>query len=136
MTDNQKTIFLRKVLSSEEILHLKMKYIALTFLNARHLFNIEVPSSPTVLGFFITLSVFYIVRSLEETQQLEVERALVLANQGSVMWQLEKGNMLAKGQIESEDLSQCITAVCGVILPRLTPRPEEQVLVYILFTAL
>lgn len=25
MTDNQKTIFLRKVLSSEEILHLKMK---------------------------------------------------------------------------------------------------------------
>ncbi|GAA6099361.1 midasin isoform X1 [Tachysurus ichikawai] len=89
MTDNQKTIFLRKVLSSEEILHLKMK-------------------------------------SLEETQQLEVERALVLANQGSVMWQLEKGNKFSKGQIGSEDLSQCITAVCGVILPRLTPRQEEQ----------
>lgn len=32
MTDNQKTIFLRKVLSSDEILHLKMKYIALTLL--------------------------------------------------------------------------------------------------------
>lgn len=28
MTDNQKTIFLRKVLSSEEILHLKLKYVA------------------------------------------------------------------------------------------------------------
>lgn len=28
MTDNQKTIFLRKVLSSEEILHLKMKYVS------------------------------------------------------------------------------------------------------------
>lgn len=27
MTDNQKTIFLRKVLSSEEIMHLKMKYV-------------------------------------------------------------------------------------------------------------
>lgn len=98
--------------------------------------TLKCPVHLQCLGFFITLSVFYIVRSLEETQQLEVERALVLANQGSVMWQLEKGNMLAKGQIESEDLSQCITAVCGVILPRLTPRPEEQVLVYILFTAL
>lgn len=27
MTDNQKTIFLRKVLSSDEILHMKMKYV-------------------------------------------------------------------------------------------------------------
>lgn len=26
MTDNQKTIFLKKVLSSDEILHMKMKY--------------------------------------------------------------------------------------------------------------
>uniref|UniRef100_A0A8B9KRB9 Midasin n=1 Tax=Astyanax mexicanus TaxID=7994 RepID=A0A8B9KRB9_ASTMX len=84
MTDNQKTIFLRKVLSSEEIL------------------------------------------SLEEAQQLEVERALVLANQGSVMWRLERGNKFSKGQVVSEDLSQTVTAVCGVILPRLTPRREEQ----------
>uniref|UniRef100_A0AAR2K8H5 Midasin n=1 Tax=Pygocentrus nattereri TaxID=42514 RepID=A0AAR2K8H5_PYGNA len=89
MTDNQKTIFLRKVLSSEEILHLKMK-------------------------------------SLEEAQQLEVERALVLANQGSVMWRLERGNKYTKGQVVSEDLSQSVTAVCGVILPRLAPRQEEQ----------
>uniref|UniRef100_A0AAR2K636 Midasin n=1 Tax=Pygocentrus nattereri TaxID=42514 RepID=A0AAR2K636_PYGNA len=84
MTDNQKTIFLRKVLSSEEIL------------------------------------------SLEEAQQLEVERALVLANQGSVMWRLERGNKYTKGQVVSEDLSQSVTAVCGVILPRLAPRQEEQ----------
>lgn len=28
MTDNQKTIFLRKVLTSEEILHMKIKYVA------------------------------------------------------------------------------------------------------------
>lgn len=68
-----------------------------------------------------------VTRSLEETQQLEVERALVLANQGSVMWQPQKGNKLTKGQMSSRDLSQCITAVCGVILPRLVPRPEEQV---------
>lgn len=27
MTDNQKTIFLRKVLTSDEILHMKMKYV-------------------------------------------------------------------------------------------------------------
>lgn len=68
-----------------------------------------------------------LARSLEETQQLEVERALVLANQGSVMWQMEKGNKLSKGQMGSEDLSQSITSVCGVVLSRLTPRPEVQV---------
>ncbi|XP_062857908.1 midasin [Trichomycterus rosablanca] len=89
MTDNQKTIFLRKVLSSEEILHLKMK-------------------------------------SLEETQQLEVERALVLANQGSVQRRTEKGNKFTKGQVMCEDLSQCVTPVCGVILPRLSPQQDEQ----------
>lgn len=27
MTDNQKTIFLRKVLTNDEILHMKMKYV-------------------------------------------------------------------------------------------------------------
>lgn len=82
--------------------------------------------APAPLLVFSTLCL-HIIRSLEETQQLEAERALVLANQGSVMWQLEKGNKLAKGQMGSDDLSQCITAVCGVILPRLTPRSEEQV---------
>ena len=33
MTDNQKTIFLRKVLTSDEILHMKIKYVALFFLS-------------------------------------------------------------------------------------------------------
>ncbi|XP_051581140.1 midasin isoform X2 [Myxocyprinus asiaticus] len=89
MTDNQKTIFLRKVLSSEEILHLKMK-------------------------------------SLEETQQLEIEKALVLANQGSVMWWKERVNKVTSGQVVTEDLTRSVTAVCGVILPRRTPRQEEQ----------
>uniref|UniRef100_A0A8C1Z8S6 Midasin n=1 Tax=Cyprinus carpio TaxID=7962 RepID=A0A8C1Z8S6_CYPCA len=90
MTDNQKTIFLRKVLSSEEILHLKMK-------------------------------------SLEETQLLEVEKALVLANQGSAVWRKERVNKVTRGQVVTEDLTRSVTVVCGVILPRRTPRQDEQV---------
>ncbi|CAK6975580.1 Hypothetical predicted protein [Scomber scombrus] len=90
MTDNQKTIFLRKVLSSDEILHMKIK-------------------------------------ALEETQQLEVEKALVLANQGSVMWRQEKANKFTRGQVVSEDLSHNVVAVCGVVLPRIVPRQTEQV---------
>ncbi|XP_042247008.1 midasin [Thunnus maccoyii] len=89
MTDNQKTIFLRKVLTSDEILHMKIK-------------------------------------ALEETQQLEVEKALVLANQGSVMWRQEKANKFTRGQVVSEDLSQNVVAVCGVVLPRIIPRQTEQ----------
>ncbi|XP_035534963.1 midasin [Morone saxatilis] len=89
MTDNQKAIFLRKVLTSDEILHMKIK-------------------------------------ALEETQQLEVEKALVLANQGSVMWRQEKTNKFTRGQVVSEDLSQNVVAVCGVVLPRIVPRQAEQ----------
>lgn len=89
MTDNQKTIFLRKVLTSDEILHMKIK-------------------------------------ALEETQQLEVEKALVLANQGSVMWRQEQVNKFTRGQVVSEDLSQNVVAVCGVVLPRRVPRHTEQ----------
>lgn len=33
MTDNQKTIFLRKVLTIDEILHMKMKYVVPLFLD-------------------------------------------------------------------------------------------------------
>uniref|UniRef100_A0A8C4E8F0 Midasin n=1 Tax=Dicentrarchus labrax TaxID=13489 RepID=A0A8C4E8F0_DICLA len=89
MTDNQKAIFLRKVLTSDEILHMKIK-------------------------------------ALEETQQLEVEKALVLANQGSVMWRQEKTNKFTRGQVVSEDLSQNVVAVCGVVLPRIVPRQMNQ----------
>uniref|UniRef100_A0A665V858 Midasin n=1 Tax=Echeneis naucrates TaxID=173247 RepID=A0A665V858_ECHNA len=85
MTDNQKNIFLRKVLTNDEIL------------------------------------------ALEETQQLEVEKALVLANQGSVMWRQEKANKFTRGQVVSEDLSQNVVAVCGIVLPRISPRQSEQV---------
>uniref|UniRef100_A0A3Q3NKD3 Midasin n=1 Tax=Labrus bergylta TaxID=56723 RepID=A0A3Q3NKD3_9LABR len=88
MTDNQKTIFLRKVLTSDEILHMKI--------------------------------------ALEETQQLEVEKALVLANQGSAVWRQEKANKFTRGQVVSEDLSLNVVAVCGVVLPRIAPRIPEQ----------
>ena len=67
-------------------------------------------------------------RALEETQQLEVEKALVLANQGSAMWRQEKANKYTRGQVVSEDLSQNVVAVCGVVLPRTSPRQTDQVL--------
>uniref|UniRef100_A0A3B5KUV7 ATPase dynein-related AAA domain-containing protein n=1 Tax=Xiphophorus couchianus TaxID=32473 RepID=A0A3B5KUV7_9TELE len=69
MTDNQKAIFLRKVLSSDEIL------------------------------------------ALEESQQVEAERALVLTNQRSVKWHQELAQKFTRGQVVSEDLSQNVVAV-------------------------
>ncbi|XP_034018727.1 midasin-like [Thalassophryne amazonica] len=90
MTDNQKSIFLRKVLMNEEILHMKMK-------------------------------------ALEESQHLEVEKALVLVNQGSVRWRQDKANRFIQGQVVSEDLSHKVVAVCGVVLPRIIPEQNEQV---------
>uniref|UniRef100_M4AJ01 Midasin n=1 Tax=Xiphophorus maculatus TaxID=8083 RepID=M4AJ01_XIPMA len=88
MTDNQKAIFLRKVLSSDEILHMKM--------------------------------------ALEESQQVEAERALVLTNQRSVKWHQELAQKFTRGQVVSEDLSQNVVAVCGVILPKMVPRQQAE----------
>ena len=76
---------------------------------------------------FLTFSFCPLLRALEETQQLEVEKALVLANQGSVMWRQEKANKFTRGQVVSEDLSHNVVAVCGVVLPRIVPRQTEQV---------
>lgn len=76
---------------------------------------------------FTVLSLCSLFRALEETQQLEVEQALVLANQGSVMWRQEKANKFTRGQVVSEDLSQNVVAVCGVVLPRIVPRHADQV---------
>ncbi|XP_007570662.1 midasin isoform X2 [Poecilia formosa] len=89
MTDNQKAIFLRKVLSSDEILHMKMK-------------------------------------ALEESQQVEAERALVLTNQRSVKWHQELAQKFTRGQVVSEDLCQNVVAVCGVILPKMVPRQQAE----------
>lgn len=58
---------------------------------------------------------------------MEVEKALVLANQGTVMWCQEKVNKFTRGQVVSEDLSQTVVAVCGVVLPRIAPKQTEQV---------
>nr|XP_057921265.1 midasin [Doryrhamphus excisus] len=90
MTDHQKTIFLRNVLSSEEVLQMK-------------------------------------ISAFEETQQLEVERALVLANQGSAMWCKDKNKKYTQGQVVSEDLCQSVVAICGVLLPRIAPEEAAQV---------
>lgn len=64
---------------------------------------------------------------MEEAQQLEVEKALVLTNQGSAMWRQEKPNRFTRGQVVSEDLSQNVVAVCGVVLSRTVPRKAKQV---------
>ncbi|XP_061609171.1 midasin isoform X3 [Phyllopteryx taeniolatus] len=88
MTDNQKTIFLSKVLTSDEILQMK-------------------------------------IRAFEEVQQMEVEKALVLANEGSALWRKE--NKYTQGQFASEDLSQNVVSICGIVLSRNTPKQTEQV---------
>ncbi|XP_057678283.1 midasin isoform X2 [Corythoichthys intestinalis] len=88
MTDNQKTIFLSKLLTSDEILQMK-------------------------------------IRAFEEMQQLEVEKALVLANRGSVLWHNE--NKHTHGQFVSEDLSHNVLSICGILLSRTAPKQIEEV---------
>ncbi|KAK7907514.1 hypothetical protein WMY93_016126 [Mugilogobius chulae] len=90
MTDNQKVIFLRKVLSGDEILQMKMK-------------------------------------SFEESQKLQVEKSLVLANQDCSKWHQEKANRFTRGQVVSEDLCSSVVTVCGVVLPTIAPRLTQQV---------
>lgn len=125
MTDNQKTIFLKKVLSGDEILHMKMKYDFFLFLPFYLDLFMSLTLNPNVLLF--SSSPPPPLRALEEAQQLEVEKALVLTNQGSVMWRQEKPSRFTRGQVISEDLSQNVVAVCGVVLPRTAPRKPEQV---------
>lgn len=67
------------------------------------------------------------LRALEESQQLEVEKALVLTNQGRVVSRQEKTEKFTRGQVTSADLSQSVVAVCGVLLPRVVPTQGEQV---------
>ncbi|XP_077408316.1 midasin isoform X2 [Vanacampus margaritifer] len=88
MTDHQKNIFLSKVLTSDEILQMK-------------------------------------IRAFEEAQQTTVEKALVLANQGSSLW--HKENKCTQGQLISEDLSQNAVAIGGVMLSRTAEKQIEQV---------
>lgn len=68
-----------------------------------------------------------VCRALEELQQLEVEKALVLTNQGRVMLRQEKSEKFTRGQVISADLSQSVVVVCRVLLPRVVPPHGEQV---------
>ncbi|XP_037836777.1 midasin isoform X2 [Kryptolebias marmoratus] len=90
MTDHQKTNFLKKVLTNNEVMLIRTK-------------------------------------SLKESEQMETEKALVLANQSDVMWCQDDGHKLNRGQVFPEDLSPNVVAVCGVVLPRTVPRQPEQV---------
>ncbi|XP_077567526.1 midasin isoform X1 [Stigmatopora nigra] len=87
MTDNQKNIFLKKILTSDEFLQMK-------------------------------------IRDFEEMKQLEVERALPLANEGSILWQNEKKH--THGQFVSKDLSHNVLAICGILLPRISLQQTEE----------
>lgn len=68
-----------------------------------------------------------VCRALEESQQLEVEKALVLTNQGRVMSRQEKTEKFTRGQVTSADLCQSVVAVCSVLLPTVVPTQAEQV---------
>ncbi|NWH71168.1 MDN1 protein, partial [Piaya cayana] len=67
------------------------------------------------------------LKLLEESQLQNVERALVLANPDSSLWQKEKELQYTQGHIVSSDLSANVVAVCGVVLPRLQLVSKEQV---------
>ncbi|XP_061756335.1 midasin isoform X2 [Nerophis ophidion] len=98
MTDQQKAIYLTKVLTSDEILQMKIK-------------------------------------SFEETQLTDVDKALVLANQGSAIWHKEK-KKYTQCQVVSEDLSRNVVAICGVLLPKLAPKESVQDMVLVDSTSL
>ncbi|GCB61475.1 hypothetical protein scyTo_0011316 [Scyliorhinus torazame] len=55
---------------------------------------------------------------LEEDLSLNVEKALVLANPKTTMWQKARQLTHTQGHIMSGDLSANVVAVCGVVLPR------------------
>lgn len=74
------------------------------------------------------MSCSFVCRALEESQQLEVEKALVLTNQGRVMVRQEKTEKFTRGQVTSADLAQSVVAVCRVLLPRVVPTHAKQVL--------
>ncbi|XP_070405869.1 midasin isoform X3 [Nothobranchius furzeri] len=89
MTDSQKTSFLKKVLTSEEILHLKLK-------------------------------------TLEETQLMGTEKALVLVNPAAVAWHQTSTQNYTRHQVVSKDLCPNVVAVCGVVLPKPAPLEADQ----------
>lgn len=74
----------------------------------------------TLLYIFVSL-----FRAFEEAQQMTIEKALVLANQGSSFGRKEKKHI--QGQLISEDLSQNVVAICGIVLPVRGQKQTEKV---------
>ncbi|KAJ1151695.1 hypothetical protein NDU88_004475 [Pleurodeles waltl] len=66
------------------------------------------------------------LKTLEEMQMQNVEKALVLANPDTLLWQREKGQQYTQGQIVSGDLSDKVVAVCGVVLAKQEMSPKDQ----------
>uniref|UniRef100_A0A4W3JQN7 Midasin n=1 Tax=Callorhinchus milii TaxID=7868 RepID=A0A4W3JQN7_CALMI len=67
------------------------------------------------------------LKLLEEDLLQNVERALMLANPETAFWQEEKRLQYTQGQIVSDDLSESVIAVCGVVLPKKQHVPQDQV---------
>ncbi|XP_043542624.1 midasin isoform X1 [Chiloscyllium plagiosum] len=55
---------------------------------------------------------------LEEALSLNVEKALILANSKTALWQKTKPLKCTQGHIMSGDLSENVVPVCAVVLPR------------------
>ncbi|XP_067882619.1 midasin [Heterodontus francisci] len=55
---------------------------------------------------------------LEDDLFLNVEKALILTNSKTALWQKEKQLKCTQGHIMSRDLSENVVAVCGIVLPR------------------
>ncbi|XP_051781409.1 midasin isoform X2 [Erpetoichthys calabaricus] len=66
------------------------------------------------------------IKTLEEAQQLNLEKALTLANAESAFWHCEEKQKPTRCQIVSDDLSKNVVAVCGVVLTKINPPESEK----------
>ncbi|KAG2468109.1 MDN1 protein, partial [Polypterus senegalus] len=66
------------------------------------------------------------IKTLEESQQLNLEKALTLANAESAFWHCEEKQKPTRCQIASDDLSKNVVAVCGVVLTKINPPESEK----------
>ncbi|KAE8602908.1 hypothetical protein XENTR_v10014171 [Xenopus tropicalis] len=55
---------------------------------------------------------------LDELQNQNLERGLLMANQEKTTWQIKKCQHYTQGQIVSGDLCSSVVPVCGIILPK------------------
>lgn len=76
---------------------------------------------------------FLFHRLLEDDMLLNVEKALVLANSKTGLWQKEKQQKYTQGHVLSGDLSESVVVVCGIVLPRNQLAQKDQVGIYLSF---